>query len=93
MLTIEQAMNTLRLENDDEETKEIVSGLLNAVPLYIEQSTGMSEAEQSDCPVVDTLTGFLLRLWYYPEGTDTDRIRKVIDDLLKSVTLLRKNNG
>ena len=89
-MRIQDAMNVLRLDNDDAETQEIVKSLLNAAPAYIEQATGMPEDNQDDYPICDTVTGFLLRLWYYPENADAERLQRVIDNLLKAITVIAR---
>lgn len=91
-MTIEKAMNVLRLDNIDEETKEIVDTLLRAVPGYIEAATGLNPEQQAELSLCETATTFLLRLWYYPENTDSVRLQAVIDNILKSITVLGRKN-
>lgn len=88
-MTIAEGLTVLRLDNTTE-NQEVVNGLLAAVPAYIETATGMPEEQQDNYPVVDTCTGFLLRLWYYPEGADTDKLNAVINSLLKSITVMAR---
>ncbi len=88
-MTTSEALLVLRLDETEENT-QIVGSLLDAVPDYIENATGMEAEMQENFSIVETCTGFLLRLWYYPEGTDTDKLQKVIDALLKSITLIAK---
>lgn len=90
-MTVTEAMNTLRLDADDAETEMIVQGLLDAVPGYIETTTGMSESQQEEVPLCGTVTGFLLRLWYYPESVDSEKLQTVVDNLLKSISALANN--
>ena len=88
-MTVYEAFTVLRLDGTDDDY-QVVSGLLAAVPAYIENATGLPAEQQVNYPVVDTCTGFLLRLWYYPEGADTDKLQRVIDSLLKSITLIAR---
>lgn len=90
-MTVTEAMNTLRLDADDAETEMIVQGLLDAVPGYIKTTTGMSESQQEEVPLCGTVTGFLLRLWYYPESVDSEKLQTVVDNLLKSISALANN--
>lgn len=83
------AMRTLRLD-EDPDTMQIVNELLEAVPGYIASTTGMSVEQQKICPLCDTVTGFLLRLWYYPERTDSDKLQRVADSLLKVISTMVK---
>lgn len=93
MIDVEQAMNVLRLDSGDIATEEIVESLLYAVPSYIEAATGLTATEQENdiySDLIDTVTGFILRLWYYPEHTDSEKLQRVIDSLLKSITVLSR---
>lgn len=83
------AMRVLRLD-DEFDTQEIVKELLVAVPGYIASTTGMSEEQQRTCPLCDTVTGFLLRLWYYPEQADSDKLQRIADSLLKVISTMVK---
>lgn len=85
MVTVDQAMAYLRLDELDTDTREIVSDLLIAVPSYIEVATGLTPEEQALLPLCDTVTKFLIKLWYYPESDDADRLQRCIDSLLKSL--------
>lgn len=85
MITVDQAMAYLRLDALDTETKGIVSDLLTSVPSYIEVATGLTLQEQNLFPLCDTVTKFLVKLWYYPESDDADRLQRCIDSLLKSL--------
>ena len=91
MITIDQAMKYLRLDALDTDTTEIVSDLLASVPSYIEVATGLTAEEQSAFPLCDTVTKFLLKLWYNPESNDSERLQRTIESLLKSLTLLKEN--
>lgn len=84
------AMRVLRLDGDPD-TKEIISELLEAVPDYIQSTTGMSVRQQKKCALCDTVTGFLLRLWYYPEHADSEKLQKVADSLLKTITTMKED--
>lgn len=88
-MTVYEAYTVLRLDGTDDDYL-VVESLLAAVPAYIENATGMAADVQANYPIVETCTGFLLRLWYYPEGADTDKLQRVIDSLLKSITLIAR---
>ena len=85
MLTLEQACNILRVDvgNND----ELIQSLIGAVPDYIEVTTGMSKEQQKGEPLVDTVSGFLLTLWYYADHADDVKLQRTIDNLLKCITL------
>jgi len=85
MVTLDDAREWLRLDGTDNDA--IISGLLSAVPGYIETTTGLSAANQSSEPLVDTVAKFLLTLWYNAEQAEAERLQIVIDGLLKTLTI------
>lgn len=52
MLTLEQAREALRLDNTDND--DIITGLLAAIPDYIELCTGIPAEAQKTDPLADT---------------------------------------
>lgn len=88
MLDIQQARETLRLDGTDND--EIILSLLDAIPGYIEVTTGMIAADQEDQPLVTTVSKFILQLWYNAEGTNAEALQRTIDGLLKTVTLMAR---
>lgn len=91
MVDVNQAMSYLRLDGMDSETKEIVSDLLDAAPGYVEVATGLTPEEQEDLPLCDTVIKFLVKLWYYPDSEDADRIQRCTDGLLKSLSHMKEH--
>lgn len=89
MVTLDQAREWLRLDGTDNDF--IISGLLSAVPGYIETTTGLAVANQNSEPLVDTITKFLLTLWYNAEQAEAERLQRVIDGLLKTLTIRARN--
>lgn len=85
MVTLDQAREWLRLDGTDNDV--IISGLLSAVPGYIETTTGLPVANQDSEPLADTVTKFLLTLWYHAEQAEAERLQIVIDGLLKTLTV------
>lgn len=85
MVTLEQAREFLRLDTTDNDA--IITGLMEAVPDYIELCTGITAEQQATEPLADTVTKFLLILWYNAERADGDKIQRTIDSLLKTLQL------
>ncbi len=85
MLNLDNAKEVLRIDGDDND--ELINSLLLALPDYIEVSTGMSHEQQQREPLVDTVSGFLLTLWYYSDNADEQKLQRTIDNLLKCITL------
>ena len=90
MLNLTDALNVLRLDNGAND--DFVYSLLETIPGYIEVTTGMSIEQQETEPLVDTVSGFLLTLWYYSDHTDDVKLQRTIDNLLKCVTLKVQRN-
>ncbi len=86
MITVEEAREYLRLDGTDNDG--IISPLLDAIPGYIELTTGMTAAQQATEPLAKTASKFLLLLWYNPEQADVEKIQRVIDNLLKGLSAL-----
>lgn len=85
MIDLKQARDVLRIDGTDND--EIINSLLETLPGYIEVTTGMSEGQQETEPMVDTVSGFLLKLWYNAEQTEAEKLQRTIDSLLKCITL------
>lgn len=90
MLNLTDALNVLRLDSGANDA--LVGSLLDAIPGYIEVTTGMSIKQQETEPLVDTVSGFLLTLWYYSDHTDDVKLQRTIDNLLKCITLKVQRN-
>lgn len=90
MLNLRDALNVLRLDSGANDA--LVNSLLHAIPEYIEVTTGMSIEQQKTDPLVDTVSGFLLTLWYYSDHTDDVKLQRTIDNLLKCITLKVQRN-
>lgn len=85
MYDITQAKNDLRVDGSDNDI--IILSLCEALPDYIELQTGMSKQDQINEPLVDTVCGFIIRVWYYADKADDVKLQRTIDNLLKCITL------
>ena len=85
MITIDKAREWLRIDGTDNDG--IIQGLLDAVPGYIEVATGLQTYNQTLEPLTDTVTKFLLTLWYNAEQSEAERLQRTIDNLLKALTV------
>lgn len=90
MLTIEEAREWLRLDNSDND--DVISGLITSAVEYITLTTGLSETDQANSTLAETAQKFLLTLWYDPQTAETDRLQRVIDNLLKAITSTQLGN-
>lgn len=84
VMTLEEARDILRV--DEGANDDLISGLVEAIPGYIEVATGMTLEQQEEEPMVKTVGGFLLRLWYFADHADEVKLGRTIDNLLKCIT-------
>ena len=85
MVPLVVAREWLRIDGTDNDS--IIEGLLLAAPDYIEMATGLEVSDQASEPLADTVTKFLLTLWYNAEQAEADRLQRTIDSLLKTLTI------
>lgn len=91
MLTLEQACEALRLDTTDNDA--IIADLLEAIPDYIELTTGLTAEQQAGQPLADTVSKFILLLWYNAERADAEKMQRTIDSLLKALSLVALKEG
>ena len=87
IFTIEEARDILRLDGSDND--EQIIALVEAIPPYLEATTGYVPRGYYP-PVARAAGWFLLQLWYYGENADTDKLSRVIDSLLKALSSERR---
>ena len=84
MITLDEAKNWLRVDHNEDD--QIITTIINAVPVYIEAATGLTETEQEKEPLCKTAAHFLIRLWYDGDLV-TDRHERTLAALMKSIKL------
>ena len=84
MVDIDTAREWLRITETANDP--IITGLLEAAPDYIHVTTGMDAERQKTEPLADTVTKFLLLLWFDAQQSEAERLQRVIDNLLKTLT-------
>jgi hypothetical protein len=93
ILKLSEARDILRL--DGTENDEIIIPLIEAIPPYLEAATGFTPRSgelgpaSRWSPVARTAARFILQLWYYGENSDTAKLERVIDCLLKALSAER----
>lgn len=85
MMTLNDAYDVLRVNPGDNDA--LIESLIDAIPNYIEVTTGMTVSSQGEEPLVDTVSGFLLKLWYFGDHADDVALKRTIDSLLKVITI------
>lgn len=87
MFTIQEARDILRIDGSDNDV--IIEPLIDAIPPFLEATTGYSADNGNYSLIAMTAGRFLLQLWYYGENADTDKLQRVIDCLLKALSAER----
>lgn len=88
IMTLNEACNVLHVDMGNND--ELITGLLLAMPDYIETATGFPVSEMANEPLVKTCCNFLLILWYHADHSDDAKLQRTIDNLLKCITLKAK---
>lgn len=91
MITLAEAKEVLRIDTDNNDA--LISSLIASLPGYIEVTTGMPVEQQASEPLVQTVSGFILTLWYYADHADDVKLTRTIDNLLKCITLKATRNN
>ena len=84
-MTLTEACNVLHVDKGNND--QFINSLIEAIPGYIETATGYPESLQDDEPLCQTLSGFLLTLWYYSDHADDTKLQRTIDNLLKCLKI------
>ncbi len=86
LISLEEARDTLRLDGTDNDP--IMLPLLEAIPAYLEVSTGRNWEVEPVHPLAKTVTKFILQLWFDGMNSESDRLKKTIDGLLTALTVI-----
>ena len=84
-MTLSEACNVLHVNAGDND--DLIESLLAAIPDYIELTTGLPKFAFQYEPLVETLSGFLLTLWYYADHSDDQALTRTINALTKVLSL------
>ena len=87
IFTIEEARNILKV--DDEYSDPVIYQLLEAIPPYIQQTTGYTPQEGLYSPLAKTAARFILWQWFDGVDENTYKQQRVIDNLLKALSAER----
>lgn len=87
MFTMDEAREILRIDGSDNDA--IIEPLIDAIPPFLEATTGYTATNGDYSPIAMTAGRFLLQMWYYGENVDTGKLQRVIDCLLKALSAER----
>ncbi|TYR78445.1 phage gp6-like head-tail connector protein [Priestia megaterium] len=89
LIDIQEARDTLRVDGTDNDS--IIISLLKSIPSYLEVTTGRTWEDTPVHPLAQTVTKFILQLWFDPQGQDSERLKRTIDNLLTSLTAIARS--
>lgn len=84
MITLTEACDVLHVDQGNND--ELIQSLALAIPPYIETTTGLTEDQQDDEPLVKTVAGLLLTQWYYMDKANDESLTRTINALLKAIS-------
>ena len=90
IIPIKQAREILRIDGNDND--DIIIPLLKVIPEYLDTTTGYRAHKGIFSPLAVTTASFLLQLWYNPDGTDTERLQRTINNLLTALSCTVQRN-
>lgn len=85
MMTLAEACNVLHVDMGNND--KLIKALIEAIPSYIETTTGLSVADQDKEPLVKTVSGFILTQWYFSDHADDQSLTRTINSLLKVLSV------
>lgn len=92
IISIEEGRDALRI--DDDFSDEIIEPLIKSIPNYLYITTGREWLDEPIEPLAKTTAKFILQLWYDPQTQDSERLKRTINGLMASLSVLgRKYNG
>ena len=87
ILTIEEGRNALRVDGDFND--DIIQPLIDAIPEYLYLTTGRDWDDGKDThALAKTTATFILQLWFDPQTQDSERLKRTIDSLLTTLTVI-----
>jgi hypothetical protein len=90
ILTIEEAREALRIDGTDNDV--IITPLVEAIPAYLEVSTGKAWDDSTPSPLAKIAAKFILQLWYFPQSNEAAGLQRAIDALLVALTALARTS-
>lgn len=84
-MTVNEACRVLHVDSGVNDA--LIGALVEALPSYIETTTGLAEDKQDDEPLVSTVSGLLLTQWYYADHADDQSLTRTINALLKALSV------
>ena len=87
IFTIEEARDVLKVDGEDNDP--VIYQLLEAIPPYLQQTTGYTAQEGQYSPLAKTAARFILWQWFDGASAEIYKLQRVIDNLLKALSAER----
>ena len=85
VLSLEAARNCLRVDHSEDDAA--IASMVLAVEEYIQTATGMSTTQMEQEPMARTVAWHMLRQWYDMDTSTSEPYQRIIDNLLKALTI------
>lgn len=90
LISVPEAREILRIEGEDNDP--IIVPLIEAIPDYLEVTTGRRwDKDTVVNPLAKTTAGFILQLWFESQDYNTDKLKRTIDSLLAALTAIGRS--
>ena len=86
IISLEEAKDILRIDGDNHDN--IIVPLIEAIPDYLEVTTGKRWDEGTIHPLAQTVSKFILILWFAPQDKEVEKLKRTIDGLLTALTAI-----
>lgn len=88
IISLTDAKEVLRIDGDYLDNQ--ITALIQAIPPYLEVTTGKTWIDEPVNPLAQTTAQFLLMLWFEPYSDDKDKIKRTIDSLLIALSAMAR---
>lgn len=89
IIDMQEARDTLRV--DGKANDDIIEPLVQAIPAYLEQTTGKRWEDEDNNELAQTTAKFILQLWFDNQSPDAERLKRTINTLLVALTTLGRS--
>lgn len=91
VLTLQEAKDALRIDGTDNDT--IVQSLIDALPDYLQATTGSTWSDNAvtGYQLAKTCSKFVIQLWYNSDIADADKLQTVIDRITSTLSVIARS--
>lgn len=87
IISLEEAKDILRIDGNNHDN--IIIPLIEAIPDYLEATTGKRWDDGGSIhPLAQTVSKFILMLWFAPQDKEVEKLKRTIEGLLTALTAI-----